>query len=184
MSDLDYDCIMESPRLWKYASAVVADRILPLKCNIPYFNCGYEWRLRLFPWVSRITPRLTFTVFYATMRRPSRGRGVGLIHHWRRGNMGMKIITGMARYLLAIGITVSLVMSAEGTPANNHASTMAANHVNPFEFIYAANQAAENVSGYRIELKNGTLSKLPGSPYRSPFGASWRPWIGSSLRTR
>ena len=35
------------------------------------------------------------------------------------------------------------------------------------EFIYAANQAAENVSGYRIDLKDGRLSALAGSPYRS-----------------
>ena len=58
-------------------------------------------------------------------------------------------------------------LSAGATPASNHSHAAGGKPSNPAEFIYAANQAAENVSGYRIELKNGKISKLPGSPYRS-----------------
>lgn len=35
------------------------------------------------------------------------------------------------------------------------------------EYIYAANQGAHNVSGYRVNLETGKLTALPGSPYQS-----------------
>src|SRR3569623_968081 len=35
------------------------------------------------------------------------------------------------------------------------------------EFVYAANQAAHNISGYRVDPDSGKLTALPGSPFKS-----------------
>ena len=62
-----------------------------------------------------------------------------------------------ARPLWMGAVVVPLVLSATATPASTATVPSLSKSGNHAEFIYAANQAAENVSGYRIDLKNGKL---------------------------
>ena len=79
----------------------------------------------------------------------------------------MKTRESHSRHLGMGGAIVLLLLSTTATPARTTVDTEPPRPARPPEFIYSANQAAENISGYRIDLKNGKLVTLPGSPFSS-----------------
>src|SRR3569623_3107302 len=69
---------------------------------------------------------------------------------------------GQVFYLL--GITFGI---AGGAHAGHSDEGVNAPRTGANEFVYAANQAAHNISGYRVDPDSGKLTALPGAPFKS-----------------